>query len=1344
MAPRGGRTHNGTIVRGAEEAANTGYSPLCGLCHFRPLRLEGFESKQIQKLHPDGERLHHQGSARSIGLHTVEGLLPDSTHDAHHAGCGDVGSPPQLRSSCGEAHTNISHGMAPRIQCRRAGKVEPFKQVEIAAPHGPEGWKVGPKKLGPCQTMGLGLSTTGPGRRLLADAGGWASPHMAGSRESGYSQDPIGAACDELHGRGPQGNHSSSGHEETAFEVHFKDVAKEEKKEQTNRRPRLPRAKRLRRRRRKERKEGQRKGRHKTKVLQLEQWHTALRRIITGANVCRKSPALASLHGLQFTRPPIQVLPKSNAGVNNHGEGHDGEGQKKEETSGSKGGDSDYTYTYETEEEDDQKDEKQGDEEDKDKKRKDEEGGENNEEPIDADSLDDYFRRRTFIFVHHFAGPEDPLTEAMLVEASKRKVLLKTISVEKDKGTGDLLKDEPYGTHLRWAKRGYIDAFHSGFPCATFSRLKFREVEGLPGPIRTKEEPYGRKSNTGREQQSCDDGTIMACRSINIANAVADKKTETKVRPIATLENPPESDHPQHLSAWELPEMKEFTKRSGRRVALFNTCAYQNQTPIGNRHFKPQKFVGTLMGIEQLCKRCGCGGFATHDAIIGPQKSKESGRYPDEFCEAYAKLAIQHLILMGKEEYLKERMTKLGDTIGKRKAEVVEYNTLRRPSRSPVTRRRREAEEERAKREVDVDHSSSPARPAGHNSPPPTRPRSRSPRNKRVELKPNQNKGWIEGEGKYGSLKAQKSKAEMRDPAEFVGGMRNPYETVVAMSNLLSLGIRVRAAWEAFCRQNKGAMTVAEQYGTKECWMDNKLLQNWKGHLKKVLGANAPPAVKMTPRWGYVSPLDPEIFEAWVTRGNDPEVHVSDWIRRGAPLGIESPIPTAGIFPPAEANNMDYPGQQELEDAAGQLSKGHLTNYSSVQENMEEAKVELDRYRKAGFMVDVKKEVVTKEMKHGTISKLGLIIKHKPEGIKRRIILDLRRSGGNKKATLPEKLVLPRPRDFLNSIRSVYAMQRAHGRDEGYARELAVIDVSDAFMSLAVDERELPHTLAPNIESEDFYMFVALLFGYKTAPLLWSRVAALLSRLIQSAVPGSVGQHQTYLDDAAWVLQGSLAERNETLAFILYTMAALGFRISLQKGMRSTQVTWVGVRFTVTPDHVIIGLPEKFVTELVELLESWHNKGMVAIKELRQAAGRVSWMSGILPRTRWVVATFYKVLHERLNDVATGAEAIRRSNRQDTRPKDHLFGGQAIGTTETMVGDLLEGCAVEADAQIQAGHREIPEGHHSDGCQSTWTGSHPPCQQQSDESPGLQGDGYGCPPARLQGLLERGRLPRHR
>lgn len=857
--------------------------------------------------------------------------------------------------------------------------------------------------------------------------------------------------------------------------------------------------------------------------------------------------------------------------------------------------------------------------------------------------------------MHHFAGPDDPLTRAMLCEAADRKILLKTISIEKDRGTGDLLLDEPYSTHLRWARRGYIDAFHSGFPCATYSRLKFREAQGMPGPLRTRTEPYGKSTNNTKEQQKCDEGTIMACRSIDMANAVADKEVISTVGPIATLENPPESDHPEHLSAWELPEMKEFTKRSKRRTATFHTCAYQSHLPAGKRHYKPQKFVGTLMGIEQLCRQCSCGGLAQHEAVVGPQKSRESGRYPDDFCKEYAKLAIKHLMLMGKEEYLKARMTKLEKTIKKRKAEVVDHNTVYPPSPKPSGTREGTStlRSTRARRESDSE--SSPARPSGHARPPSPSTRSRSPRRQKVELKPNDAKEWIEGEGKFGSLKVQKSKADKVDPSEYVGGMRNPYESVVARSNLLSLGIRVRAAWELFCKQNKGATEVAEKYGTKDCDLDHKLLQGWRAHLKRVLGANAPPSIKMRPRWGYVSPLDPEIFEAWVYKGNDPEIHVADWIRRGAPLGIESPIPTVGIFPPAEANNLDYPGQQELEDAAAQMGRGEMTNYASVQDNVEEAKVELERYRRAGFLVDVKKATVESEMKHGTISRLGLIIKQKPEGVKRRIILDLRRSGGNKKATLPEKLILPRPKDLISSIRSVFEMQRAHGKEEAYTRELAVIDISDAFMSLAVQEKELPHTLAPNVESDDFYMFVALLFGYKTAPLLWSRVAALVSRLLQSTIAGGQGQHQTYLDDSAWVLQGSLKERNETLAFILYTMAALGLRISLQKGMRSTQITWVGVSFTLTPDHIVVGLPEKFVKDVVELLESWQNKGMAAIKELRQAAGRISWMSGILPRTRWVVATFYRVLHERLNDVATGAEAQRRSNRHDNRQKDHLF-----------------------------------------------------------------------------------------
>ena len=78
-------------------------------------------------------------------------------------------------------------------------------------------------------------------------------------------------------------------------------------------------------------------------------------------------------------------------------------------------------------------------------------------------------------------------------------------------------------------------------------------------------------------------------------------------------------------------------------------------------------------------------------------------------------------------------------------------------------------------------------------------------------------------------------------------------------------------------------------------------------------------------------------------------------------------------------------------------------------------------------------------------------------------------------------------------------------------------------------------------------------------------------------------------------------------------------------------------------------IPEKFTEELTTLLEGWKNKGMAPIKELRQACGKLSWLSGILPKARWVVSIFYRVLHDR------GDEERRRQAREDDRAKNGLF-----------------------------------------------------------------------------------------
>ena len=107
--------------------------------------------------------------------------------------------------------------------------------------------------------------------------------------------------------------------------------------------------------------------------------------------------------------------------------------------------------------------------------------GDEDTDPLRADTLEEYYGKRVFIFFHHFAGPSpnDPLSVAVQREAIASGIKVKCISVEKSSGTGDLLQDEPYSTHLGWAHNGYIDAYHSGFPRTTFSKLRFTPADGI-------------------------------------------------------------------------------------------------------------------------------------------------------------------------------------------------------------------------------------------------------------------------------------------------------------------------------------------------------------------------------------------------------------------------------------------------------------------------------------------------------------------------------------------------------------------------------------------------------------------------------------------------------------------------------------------------------------------------------------------------------------------------------------------------------------------------------------------------------------------------------------------------
>ena len=910
-------------------------------------------------------------------------------------------------------------------------------------------------------------------------------------------------------------------------------------------------------------------------------------------------------------------------------------------------------------------------------------------------TLRQYIKMRRFHFLHHYAGVNDPLSESLRSVFRDEGMKLTVTSCEKRDGV-DLLAGQPFTGQCDQAKQEHWDGFHSGFPCTTFSRLRWRKMEGYPGPVRSKEFPYGLPDLSAHRQRECDDGTLHAARSAYLGDLILESRKQDRIKPVVTFENPPPSDVEGHLSAWELEEVSSVVVKHNMTEADFPTCIYQRDKYKGQRIFKPQKFRGTLLGLSTLSGTCDCG-VGNHVPVVGKEASEASGEYPKALCNKYANLVLQHFKKMATMEFYQKRELALKEEVSKLK-EGDKSEGSRRSTHEETTSRdkhKRKRPEDRMITPTDVDKTAttkvkpkpkdenkeeytyeyeseeeesasgdppvSTKGEAGFTTPPRTRPAPGSPpAPPSKKAKREAEEDWKGGSGDYGMLKESRAKA--RDPSRlnFVGGMKNPAEVVQGRPTAMTLGIRIFAAWERFTKSHPEALETAATYGTKDCEMSDRTVEQWRGELRKLVGSRGKTAISLKSKWQFQSPLQADLFEAWTRKAGDPDTDLTEWISDGAPLGINREIPQKGIFPPNDRE--DEP--EVIADSLSQLSRGAITNYTSVGENRADAKIEVDRLLKKGIVMKVTRRELEQNFSQGTISKLALLIKERPDkSKKRRLIIDLRRSGGNSKAKLREKLVLPRMLDCIEMLREMYRLHQSTTVEEDRAlwrRELLLIDVSDAFPHLAVNAKELEHCITPGVEEGDegssFLLFRALLFGFKTAPLLWSRVAAWVARQLQACVPLSEGRHQVYLDDSVWVLQGSLLRRNLILSFILHSMRALGLDISLSKGERGDHVTWAGVDFKFEgKSDLLLTLPEKFMSELQEKLTAWQSAGMASLKDLRAVTGRISWLTGALPRARWILRVFYSVLTERENEVASGIEEKRRSKRADNRSKEHLF-----------------------------------------------------------------------------------------
>ena len=463
----------------------------------------------------------------------------------------------------------------------------------------------------------------------------------------------------------------------------------------------------------------------------------------------------------------------------------------------------------------------------------------------------EYVQDRIFKFVHHFSGRVDHLSLAILEEATRRNMKVVCVGVDKERDGEDLSSTYPYVNHLASIKKGDVDGFHAGFPCNTYSRLRWRPAPNLPKPIRSRSHPYGLPGNDAKQQAEADLGTVLMCRSIDACKAMAEANDEYKVAGFYTMENPPPSSfgEEQHISAWEMPEMVKFMEsRSEFRKAFFHTCRFQQKVPVGRRIKKPQLFGGNLNGLASLGRMCNCGD-ARHEEVVGKEKSKKSGEYPQELCEEYAKLALDHFEKMGRAEFwdAKERITKKRLEKLREKAEAFNAETAK------VKKRMEETDE----------NPKTPKIKLTPRSPSAPRKRRREEEEERTEEGENVETrtkttsfGWTPGEGKHGAVRASQSKASQPKNIAFFGGMRHPAKSVDQLPTVQSLGVRMKAVWEKFVRLHARVLETAETYGTKEVKVHQDLVDKWREELRRLWGTKPAPSLRLKEQGVYQTPVD--------------------------------------------------------------------------------------------------------------------------------------------------------------------------------------------------------------------------------------------------------------------------------------------------------------------------------------------------------------------------------------------------------------------------------------------------------------------------------------------------------
>ena len=629
------------------------------------------------------------------------------------------------------------------------------------------------------------------------------------------------------------------------------------------------------------------------------------------------------------------------------------------------------------------------------------------------------------------------LSEAIVEEGKKNRLRVECKGLDRKSDKEIDLHETDTITKWKEEIEGDLwDGLRSGWLCGSFSMARWKP--GGPPPVRSRDEIYGMATNNVKQQQEADRGTLAATRSVALMKLQCARADARGVPRVATGENPPGTDGMIEGSAWLLPEVDRDLREMEADEAVFNTCAFQDGKV---RWYKPGKWAGKLgdEGMADMRKICKCPNWVRHQALVGKELTEPAGQYPPRLVQMVAVKIIQPFKKMLNLEWWRYQLA----------TKTANVTELQKGWLKNEDRKRKRAEITPMLIAKDGEEQKMPA------------------------------------------TTAAESKKEVKEKQDdfHLGGMRNPAIAVSKMNRLAKTGMRVRRAWEKFWKENEDeACRLAEDYGTPEAKYDLGILTAWREKLLAVLGSEEEEGVRLKDNFMFKSPLRSNVWKAWINASGDPDTALKDWIEEGVPLGMNKPIPLSnGIFPPALEESDEVDQTPELADQLG------LENYSSIREHEEEAKIELQRYVDKNFARVVDTEELTRRFPDkGTMSKLAIILKLKDDGsTKSRIILDMRRSGGNSRCRAPERITLPRATDVVKGatwMRDHANELREQLKPEGYRdtdpeqAEMFSIDLADAFCHWPVCQEELANCVAPHVIPGQFVVFEPFYLGSKEPP----------------------------------------------------------------------------------------------------------------------------------------------------------------------------------------------------------------------------------------------------------------------